>query len=363
MNLFHFSNDSVIVFADTVKQIKYGVSSKMNISKKILIGAFGSALLATALAGCSKSESNGNNKASKEVTKSVETQVVAEPKEAIAKPSISANNEQELLQNVSYTLGYSVAGNVTAQLKAQGASLDNTAILTGFKAGISGQAGKFNPEQMQDIMQTFQKSLMLTQEAKQVKSVIENAKALLSNEQTPTVGPKDAKVAVIQFFDYQCVYCHKIAPIMEKVMDANPNVKYIFKEFPIFGQRWEASQYAAEMGIAAYILNGSEGYLKYHNAVFAKGIDEGKLSIKDINDVAKKLGIDVAKAESLIKEKKVTDNIAADMKLGFDKLGIQGTPAIIVIPLIGATTNNTTVIPGFAPQATIQDAINKAQGK
>lgn len=354
----------------------------MNMSKKFIIKTLGATLFATVLAGCSKSEpaaDTGNTPA--EVSKTA-TQVSVDntskgPAEAgKTATQVSVNNEVKtpektntqndqstLINDVSYTLGYSVAGNVSAQLKAQGASLDNTQILVGFKAGISGDSGKFTPEQMQSIMQVFQKNLMTTQETKQVTSVLDNAKALLSNEQTPTIGPEDAKVAVIEFFDYQCVFCHKVAPVMEKIMDANPNIKYIFKEFPIFGQRWEASQYAAEIGIAAYMLNGAEGYLKYHNAVFATGIDEGKLKISDINDAAKKVGIDVVKAESLIKEKKVTENIAADMKLGFDKLGIQGTPAIIVMPLTGATAINTTVIRGFAPQEAIQAAINKAQGK
>ena len=320
------------------------------------------ALFATTLAGCSKSEPADTSKATPEVSKSVQTQPTVKNVETTTAAS-TQDDQTTLLNNVSYTLGYSVAGNVTAQLKAQGATLDNAQILAGFKSGISGENGKFTAEQMQSIMASFQKELMVAQESKQVNSVLQNATALLSNIQTPTVGPKDAKVAVIEFFDYQCVFCHKVAPIMEKVMDANPNVKYIFKEFPIFGQRWEASQYAAEMGVAAYMLNGAEGYLKYHNAIFAAGVDEGKLTVKDINNVAKKVGMDVTKAESLIKEKKVTENIAADMKLGFDKLGIQGTPAIIVMPLTGATTANTTVIPGFAAQSAIQSAIDKAQGK
>ena len=97
---------------------------------------------------------------------------------------------------------------------------------------------------------------------------------------------------------------------MEKIVDANPNIQYIFKEFPIFGKRWESSQYAAEMGIAAYMLNGGDGYLKYHNAIFATGKDEGKLEVEDIKKIAAEVGIDVEKAENLIK---------IDKSLGRDK--------------------------------------------
>lgn len=329
----------------------------MHMSKKIIVSSLIAALLATILTGCSQSNSNKLAKTTPELTKTVETQpIIIEATTDIKK------SEATLLNNVSYTLGYSLAGNVSAQLEAQGATLDNTQILAGFKAGISNETSKFSQEQMQHIMQRFQKNLMATQQKKQVAAVLNSAKILLSNEQTPTVGPKDAKVAVIEFFDYQCVFCHKVAPIMVKVMDANPNVKYIFKEFPIFGQRWKASQYAAEMSVAAYMLNGAEGYLKYYNATFANVVEEGQLTVNDVNDTAKKVGINIVTAKRLIKEKKVTENIATDMKLSFDKLNITGTPAIIVIPLSGATAANTTVISGFAQQHAIQEAIDKAQG-
>lgn len=332
----------------------------MCMSKKIIVSTLGAVLFATALAGCSKSDSKNSVKATPEVTANIETQP-AVTETAQPATTHTKHSEETLLNNVSYTLGYSVAGNISAQLKAQGATLDKAQVLVGFKEGISNEKGKFSQEQMKTIMQTFQKDLIAAQEKRQVISVLDNAKELLSNEQTPTIGPKNAKVAVIEFFDYRCVFCHKVAPIMEKVMDANPHVKYIFKEFPIFGQRWEASQYAAKMGIAAYMLNGAEGYLQYHKAVFSRSFDEVKLTVKDVDNAAKQVGVDIAKAEILIKDNKVTDKIAADMKLGFDKLGIQGTPVIIVMPISGATADNTTVIPGFAQQDAIQEAINKAR--
>lgn len=137
----------------------------MRMSKKIIVSTLGAALFATVLAGCSQSDSKDSAKATPEVTKTVATQ----PATTETTKSTTADTKQSeatLLNNVSYTLGYSVAGNVSAQLKAQGATLDNAQVLAGFKAGISDKKGKFSQEQMQTIMQTFQKDLMAAQEKK-----------------------------------------------------------------------------------------------------------------------------------------------------------------------------------------------------
>ncbi|BCD90875.1 hypothetical protein fh0823_10140 [Francisella halioticida] len=55
---------------------------------------------------------------------------------------------------------------------------------------------------------------------------------LLNDEMTPTIGPKDAKKAVIVFYDYGCYRCTKSYPKMVKLVNEEPNVKFIFKAYP-----------------------------------------------------------------------------------------------------------------------------------
>ncbi|WP_309232531.1 DsbA family protein [Enterobacter sp. JMULE2] len=84
-------------------------------------------------------------------------------------------------------------------------------------------------------------------------------------------------MAVIEFFDYQCVFCSQFSPELEKVMKAQPDVRYIFKEWPIFGSRWEASQQAAHQCLAVWKEKGPEAYVTYHYAIYATGHFEGKI--------------------------------------------------------------------------------------
>ena len=57
---------------------------------------------------------------------------------------------------------------------------------------------------------------------------------LINDKDTPVIGNKDAEVVLIEFFDYNCVYCSKAAPDVEKIIKANPDMKFVFKEWPIF---------------------------------------------------------------------------------------------------------------------------------
>lgn len=216
-----------------------------------------------------------------------------------------------------------------------------------------------HPDVLIKASQKLQENEMQAMQQKLLTAVLANKESLLNDKDAPMTKPKNAKVAVIEFFDYQCAYCHKVFPELEKVMKNNPNVQFIFKEFPIFSERWEASKYAAQMGFAVYKLGGIEAYLKYHNALFSSGKQEGQLTVDDVNKCATQAGVDLTKAkvQAAQDEKLVTEGLKSGMKMGF-----QFTPVFVVLPLIGATEDNTTVVPGYAPEQALQDAIKKAGG-
>lgn len=91
------------------------------------------------------------------------------------------------------------------------------------------------------------------QQANGIKNaVITRKEALLNDVTSPFTGLKTAKVNVIEFFDYQCIYCSKVSPAIEKMQKEFPNVKFIYKETPIFSKRWEASKYAAQIGLDVF---------------------------------------------------------------------------------------------------------------
>lgn len=212
-----------------------------------------------------------------------------------------------------------------------------------------------HPDVLIEVSQKLEAQQQEAQRAAMTQAVLRHQDALLDDKSTPSYGPADAKVAFIEFFDYQCSVCARQAPVIESLMKAKPQVRYVFKEWPIFAQRWTPSMTAAKTGLQVWQQKGADAYLAYHNALYATGHDEGRLTQADINGAASQAGKLKGKGDEMLEVLSRTDALAQN-------LGLRGTPGMIVIPVNGASADNVTVIPGGADQSTLQAAIDKAAG-
>lgn len=184
-------------------------------------------------------------------------------------------------------------------------------------------------------------------------SIMENQEALLRDADTPAYGPENAKVAVIEFFDYQCIWCSKLAPEIEKAMKASPDVRFVFKEWPIFAGKWAESEQAAQRGLAVWKAKGAQAYVTYHNSIYHTGHAEGELTAADIDAAAKAAGFTSNTTPDNTAVLERNDALA-------QQLGLTGTPGLIIMPVTGAKPGNITVLSGGTTAAQIQAAIKKA---
>ena len=214
-----------------------------------------------------------------------------------------------------------------------------------------------HPEILVEMSQKLQAQAQNKQMASAAGAALENQDALLNDPTSPVLHPK-GDVAVIQFFDYQCIYCAKVAPTVEQFISTNPDVRFIYKEWPIFGSRWPASIQAAKVGLSLYKVGGAEAYHRYHAALYATGHNEGKLLDADIREAAVKAGVTAT-------PKTEVDAMVAVLDANNDlaqRLRIQGTPAFFIMPVKGATAENVSVIPGATSLQALQAAVDKAHG-
>ncbi|EBW6364105.1 DsbA family protein [Salmonella enterica subsp. enterica serovar Oranienburg] len=214
-----------------------------------------------------------------------------------------------------------------------------------------------------DILVQVSQKLQAQQQEKQIKAmtaaVLANQKALINDRDNPSYGPANAKVMLVEFFDYQCVVCAHEATVLEAVMKVNPQVRYVFRSWPIFASRWKNSLTAAQKGLEIWKSAGTDAWLAYHNGIFATGHNEGGLSSEDISNVAT-----VALKGHAIKGGEVNTKSILDKNNRLAQaLAFQGTPALIVMPVKGATEKNVTVIQSGAGKETLQNAIDMAAGK
>ena len=210
-----------------------------------------------------------------------------------------------------------------------------------------------HPEILVTVSQKLQEQQKLRKQKLYALNVMEHQTELLQDPDTPTIGPEGARVAVIEFFDYQCVFCSQFAPELEKVMKAQPDVRYVFKEWPIFGSRWPESLLAAQQGLSVWKQKGAQAYVIYHNALYDTGHNEGALTESDIRAAASKAGLATPAQDDNTASLEKNSSLA-------ELLGLTGTPGIIVMPVSGATPDTITVFPEAVTAEKLLAAIRKA---
>lgn len=154
-------------------------------------------------------------------------------------------------------------------------------------------------------------------------AVAANPSALAASPGEPAFGPADAKVTVVEFFDYRCPYCKTATPAFLALMRSHPDVRFIFKEWPILDQGGSmTSQYAARAALAAHAQGK---YLAVHEALMA----ESALSPESIDRILAANGVDLAAARKVLASAE-TSRLLADIYTGATSIGIQGTPTFFV---------------------------------
>ncbi len=196
-----------------------------------------------------------------------------------------------------------------------------------------------NPEIMLDVQNALDIKMEAKRTAQMAGALKEQGANLYKAPGSPSVGAADANVTVVEFFDYNCGYCRRAMPDIVKLTAADPKVKVVFKEFPIFGADSEA---AAKVAIAS-VKQGK--YWEVHKGLFEH---EGKLNEESALSVAQGVGLDMTKLKADMAAPETLKELDDTKKLA-ESLGIQGTPHFFV---------GEQVIPG-APE----DLIDQLQSK
>ena len=172
--------------------------------------------------------------------------------------------------------------------------------------------------------------------------------ALFHKPNDVVAGNPKGKVTIVEFFDYQCQHCIDMAPVIQAIISANPDVRIVYKDFPIRGP---VSIFAAKAAIAA---NKQGKYNEFSHAVLQA---KQPLTEDMVLKIAEEQGLDVAQLKKDMDDKSINDLLNANLQLAKD-LKLFGTPALF----IGRTdkTGNIEYVPGKTDQKQLQALIDKA---
>lgn len=157
----------------------------------------------------------------------------------------------------------------------------------------------------------------------------------------PTRGPAGAPVTVVEFSDYQCPYCGRAQPTMQRLrLKYGEKIRVAFKQLPL--AMHQHARFAAEAALCA----GQQGkFWEIHDWMFA---NQAKIAPDTIKAAAVELKLDAAAFGKCLDTKAMAGRVEEDMRIA-EGLGITGTPAFLV---------NGRLIEGAQPFEAFQDVID-----
>ncbi len=136
----------------------------------------------------------------------------------------------------------------------------------------------------------------------------------------PTLGAKDADITIIEFYDYNCGYCKKAFSDVNRLIEEDKKLRFVFIEMPILS---ETSIEAAKWALAA---DKQGKFYEFHKALMQfNGQKDKKLLQKVAGDVK----MDVKQAEIDAESRATLETIEKNLTLARE-LGINGTPGFII---------------------------------
>lgn len=201
-----------------------------------------------------------------------------------------------------------------------------------------------NPEKLEQALENMQTFMEDRANRQQAEALLQNADKLYRDEADYTMGPQNAPITIVEFFDYNCGYCKRsFAPLME-VLEENKDVRLVFKEYPILG---EPSYLASSTALA---INDKMKYLTYHSKLMTHS---GRVSQAVVEKILGELKLPPQKLQADARSDKYVLQLAETRQLA-DAIGVNGTPAFVI---------NGQLFPGALNKAELTQAIKFARAE
>lgn len=149
------------------------------------------------------------------------------------------------------------------------------------------------------------------------------------------------RVKILEFSEFQCPYCARAAPTVDKVKEEyGDDVEIIFKHFPLNFHRY--AQKAAE---ASECARDQGKFWEYHDTLFE---NQQSLDIPSLKNYAKDLGLDTDRFNTCLDDGEKISLVQNDFREG-QSLGVRGTPTFFI---------NDQMVVGAQPYEVFEEIID-----
>jgi protein-disulfide isomerase len=201
-----------------------------------------------------------------------------------------------------------------------------------------------HPEIIDEAMQALQERQAAEAAQKAVQAVQRHRGELLSDPMSPVGGNPDGAVTVVEFFDYNCGYCRAAGPTVTELLQRNPDVRFVYKEFPTLA---ESSHFAAQAALATR-RQSLELYTAFHDRLLKS---KGRLAEDAVVQIAREAGVDVDRMRADMKDPAINESLDRNIALA-RAIEVTGTPTFLI---------GDAMLVGMKPLQEMESAIAEAR--
>ncbi|MDQ8730031.1 DsbA family protein [Bradyrhizobium sp. LHD-71] len=146
--------------------------------------------------------------------------------------------------------------------------------------------------------------------------------SVLRDPDIPLAGNLAGDVTIVEYFDYQCPHCKRIAPILADVVKEDGRIRLVLKDWPIFGELSVQS---------ARLVLGAKFQGKFHDAYYALMGTSGKLTEARLMETLKQAGVSLEELHGALEtHDEKLKSILKRNSAQAEAFGFNGTPSFIV---------------------------------
>jgi protein-disulfide isomerase len=179
-----------------------------------------------------------------------------------------------------------------------------------------------NPEVLLEAQDALEAKQRDAQRVAQLGVIQEARDEIFHSSADGIVGNPQGKVTIVEFYDYNCGYCKRAMEDMHALTKADPELRFVLKEFPVLGPD---SQKASIVSMAFHMIM-PEKYGEFHEALLG---GSGRATEDAAIKVALSLGADEATLRQKMKDPIIIETFTKTYELA-NKLSISGTPSYVV---------------------------------
>ncbi len=179
-----------------------------------------------------------------------------------------------------------------------------------------------NPEIIAEALTELDRREKAAAEAARLSAVKDSASILFDSTRQVVLGNPEGSVTVVEFFDYNCGYCKRAYGDMVRLIEEEPELRMVLKEFPVLGQ---GSVEAAQVAIAVNLI-APDKYGEFHEKLL---MQRGQSNKDSALAAAVDIGLDPEEIAKALSSDEAGLTIEEVYTLA-NRLGLTGTPSYVI---------------------------------